>query len=115
MHMIVGNCHHHRLVENDGAENVATVYNNAGGSYSAYADGDPERLFCFEGLHAYADQYVWSVIEAKLMDLRMKGALSVSILDIGCGPGTWLRRLVTRAKTLGFTSIAARGFDVAEA
>jgi SAM-dependent methyltransferase len=102
-------------VDNNGAENVATVYNRAGRSYSAYADGDPERLFCFEGLHAYADQYVWSVIEAKLMDLRMKGVRSVRILDIGCGPGTWLRRLVTRAKTLGFTSIAARGFDVAEA
>jgi SAM-dependent methyltransferase len=102
------------VVGNDRTKNVATVYNRAGDSYSAYADGDPERLFCFEGLHAYADQYVWSVIEAKLMDLRMKGAWSVRILDIGCGPGTWLRRLVTRAKTLGFTSIVARGFDVAE-
>jgi hypothetical protein len=34
---------------------------------------------------------------------------------IGCGSGTWLRRLVTRAKALGFIGIAARGFDVAEA
>jgi hypothetical protein len=28
-------------------------------------------------------------------------------------PGTWLRRLVTRAHVLGFTTITARGFDVA--
>src|ERR1700692_693868 len=92
---------------------LSTKPDPAGGIAKPGRTRDPERLFCFEGLHAYADQYVWSVIEAKLMDLRTKGALSVSILDIGCGPGTWLRRLVTRAKTLGFTSIAARGFDVA--
>jgi SAM-dependent methyltransferase len=96
-------------------ENVATAYNRAGKSYVAYADGDPERLFCFEGPHAYADRYLWSLLEAKLTVLRAKGACSVSILDAGCGPGTWLRRLVTRAKALGFTNIAARGFDVANA
>jgi hypothetical protein len=32
-----------------------------------------------------------------------------------CGPGTWLRRLVTRAQALGFTTITARGIDVARA
>jgi SAM-dependent methyltransferase len=114
MHPIVANRHHYRSVEDDETENVAMVYNQAGSSYAAYADGDPDQLFSFEGLHAYADQYVWSVIEAKLMDVRRTGASSVNILDIGCGPGTWLRRLVTRAKALGFTSITARGFDVAE-
>lgn len=95
--------------------NIATIYNRAGNSYVAYADGDPDRLFSFEGTHAFADRYLWSLLETKLTELRATGASSVSILDAGCGPGTWLRRLVTRAKALGFASVAARGFDVAEA
>src|ERR1700730_12708302 len=97
------------------ARNVATVYNRAGNSYVAYADGDPEHLFSFEGPHSYADRYLWSLLETRLLGLRAEGRSSVSILDAGCGPGTWLRRLVARAKTLGFTNIVARGFDVAEA
>jgi SAM-dependent methyltransferase len=74
---------------------------------------DPTHLFAFDGLHAYADRRVWTLLEAKLTDLRATGAGSISILDAGCGPGTWLRRLVTRAHVLGFTTITARGFDVA--
>jgi SAM-dependent methyltransferase len=96
-------------------ENIPTAYNQAGDDYVAYADGDPERLFSFEGLHAYADRRLWSVLESKLVDLRATGARSISMLDAGCGPGTWLRRLVTYARQLGFSSITARGFDVAEA
>jgi SAM-dependent methyltransferase len=101
----------HRVPVND----IATVYDQAGEDYVAYADGDPERLFCFDGLHAYADRHLWSRLEAKLRDLRDTGASSISILDAGCGPGTWLRRLVTHARRLGFANITARGFDVAQA
>lgn len=97
------------------SETIAGIYNRAGSAYVTYADGDPERLFDFEGPHAYADRCLWSVLEGKLSDLRNTGAQAVRILDAGCGPGTWLRRLVTRARALGFTSIRARGFDVAEA
>jgi SAM-dependent methyltransferase len=96
-------------------ENVAAIYNKAGNDYAAYADGDPTQLFAFDGTHAYADRRVWTVLDAKLADLRASGASSVSLLDAGCGPGTWLRRLVTRAHALGFTSITARGFDIAQA
>lgn len=94
---------------------VAKAYNQAGYDYVAYADGDPNRLFSFSGLHAYADRRVWSILESKLHDLKAAGATSVTLLDAGCGPGTWLRRLVTRALMLGFQKIAARGFDVASA
>src|ERR1700733_8076184 len=97
------------------SEDVATIYSRAGNSYVAYADGDPQRLFAFEGPHAYADRCIWSLLETKLRDLRATGACSLRILDAGCGPGTWLRRLVSCAYALGFTSIAARGFDVAKA
>ena len=45
---------------------AAAVYNQAGNEYVNYADGDPERLFCFDGPHAYADRQLWSVIEKKL-------------------------------------------------
>jgi len=97
------------------ADSVAAVYNQAGDKYVAYADGDPTQPFAFDGLHAYPDRRVWALLETKLADLRASGASSVSLLDAGCGPGTWLRRLVTRARALGFTRITARGFDIAQA
>src|SRR5471030_3561382 len=96
-------------------DDVPDVYNQAGDAYVSYADGDPSRPFAFDGMHAYADRCVWAVLEKKLTDLRASGADSVGLLDAGCGPGTWLRRLVTRAHALGFTSITARGFDIAQA
>src|ERR1019366_1270858 len=97
------------------AENIATVYDEAGDDYVAYADGDPYNLFAFEGAHAYADRRLWALLETKLNALRTSGASSVNMLDAGCGPGTWLRRLVTRARQIGFSRITARGFDVAQA
>jgi SAM-dependent methyltransferase len=97
------------------AENVADIYNQAGDDYATYADGDPTQPFAFDGMHAYADRCLWAVMERELADLRAAGATKVSFLDAGCGPGTWLRRLVIRALALGFSSITARGFDVAAA
>jgi len=55
------------------------------------------------------------VLDAKLVALRAAGRCEIRILDAGCGPGTWLRRLVTRAHSLGFSRISARGFDIAGA
>src|ERR1700737_4768816 len=102
-------------VDNEATDDVADIYNQAGDDYVSYADGDPSRPFAFDGMHAYADRCVWAVLESKLTDLRASGASSVRLLDAGCGPGTWLRRLVIRAHALGFSSISARGFDIAEA
>jgi SAM-dependent methyltransferase len=99
----------------DVTDDVADVYNQAGDDYVCYADGDPSQPFAFDGVHAYADRCVWAVLETKLTDLRASGASSVRFLDAGCGPGTWLRRLVIRAHALGFSSITARGFDIAQA
>jgi SAM-dependent methyltransferase len=105
----------HLARSNNAFEGVAAIYNQAGDGYAAYADGDPDNLFAFDGLHAYADHYLWTQLDAKLVALRAAGSQSVNILDAGCGPGTWLRRLVTRANALGFTKIIARGFDIAQA
>ena len=102
-------------VDDEATDNVADIYNQAGDDYVAYADGDPSQPFAFDGMHAYADRCVWAVLEKKLTDLRASGASSVRLLDAGCGPGTWLSRLVIRAHALGFSSITARGFDIAHA
>ncbi len=102
-------------IDSDAPDDVADIYNQAGDHYVSYADGDPSQPFVFDGVHAYADRCVWSVLETKLVDLRASGARSVRFLDAGCGPGTWLRRLVMRAHALGFDSITARGFDIAQA
>jgi SAM-dependent methyltransferase len=95
--------------------NIGDIYDQAGDAYIQYADGDPTQLFAFEGLHAYADRYVWSVLSDTLLQRRASGATSLRLLDAGCGPGTWLRRVITLASALGFTSISARGFDVSSA
>jgi SAM-dependent methyltransferase len=101
-------------VDNEATDDVADIYNQAGDDYVSYADGNPSQPFAFDGMHAYADRCVWAVLETKLADLRASGASSVRFLDAGCGPGTWLRRLVIRARALGFSSITARGFDIAQ-
>ncbi len=90
---------------------IAAAYNQAGDNYLTYADGDPRRLYAFDGQYAYGDRTVWETLFAKLCAIRATGARSIRILDLGCGPGTWLRRLVTRA--IGFDRITARGFDIA--
>src|SRR5580692_2101821 len=102
-------------VDNEATDDVADIYNQAGDDYVFYADGDPSRPFAFDGMHGYADRCVWAVLEKNLTDLQASGASSVRLLDAGCGPGTWLRRLVIRAHALGFSSITARGFDIAQA
>jgi SAM-dependent methyltransferase len=101
-------------VDHEATDDVAGIYNQAGDDYVSYADGDPSQPFAFDGMHAYADRCVWAVLEKKLTDLRASGANSVRLLDAGCGPGTWLRRLVIRAHALGFSGITARGFDIAQ-
>jgi SAM-dependent methyltransferase len=101
-------------LDSEATDDVADIYNQAGDDYVSYADGDPSQPFAFDGMHAYADRCVWAVLEKKLTDLRASGASSIRLLDAGCGPGTWLRRLVMRAHALGFSCIIARGFDIAQ-
>jgi hypothetical protein len=48
--------HSDPVVHDSAAANVAAAYNQAGGDYVAYADGDSTHLFAFNGLHAYADR-----------------------------------------------------------
>jgi SAM-dependent methyltransferase len=98
----------------DSDQAIATAYNQAGDQYLAYADGDASQLFAFGGRYGYGDRKIWEQIDFNLQALHISGAQTVRILDLGCGPGTWLRRVVTRARQLGFHQIVARGFDIAE-
>jgi SAM-dependent methyltransferase len=97
----------------DPASCIATAYDEAADDYLSYADGDSKDLYAFESRYAYGDRHVWQTLDSILVERRRSGARSVRILDAGCGPGTWLRRLVARAHNLGFTQISARGFDIA--
>lgn len=91
---------------------IAAAYNDAGEHYLAYADGGD--LFAFDGDYAYGDRESWALLVAKLEILRAAGRTELRILDLGCGPGTWIRRLTIEAQRLGFTRIRARGVDLAE-
>ena len=93
---------------------IARAYNQAGDAYLTYADGDPANLFAFGGRYGYGDRTIWDLLDTRLQALHISGAETVRILDLGCGPGTWLRRVVTRARQLGFRHIIACGFDIAE-
>jgi SAM-dependent methyltransferase len=90
------------------------AYSTSGDHYLNYADGDPERLFNFTSHFAYADAQLWAVIARRLRFLRADGREELRVLDAGCGPGTWLRRIITEAHRLGFKRILATGFDIAE-
>ena len=99
--------------DNDQSE-IASAYNKAGERYRRYADGNIGKLFVFDGPYAYSDRQTWAVIETCLHRLRLAGARRLRLLDLGCGPGTWLRRTVTRARQMGFTEISARGLDLSD-
>ena len=58
---------------------------------------------------------IWRILGNTLNKLRARGRRELSVLDLGCGPGTWLRRTVDWAGKMGFTRITARGVDLAEA
>jgi SAM-dependent methyltransferase len=93
---------------------VGLDYDRAGERYRAYADGDVDKLYEFDGQYAYGDREIWRILESSLNRLRARGRRELSLLDLGCGPGTWIRRIVDWAGKMGFTRITARGVDLAE-
>jgi SAM-dependent methyltransferase len=112
-----------------GGAEIARAYDGAGTDYRDYADGDGaaggaaggDRAAAFDfsgdfsGRYGFADREVWARIDAVLIDLRARGRHAIRILDLGCGPGTWLLRTAARARDLGFTAIEGRGIDLSPA
>ena len=84
---------------------VGLDYDRAGERYRAYADGDVDKLYEFDGQYAYGDQEIWRILGNTLNKLRARGRRELSLLDLGCGPGTWIRRIVDWAGKMGFTRI----------
>ena len=97
------------------SEDTAHAYDVAGRDYVIYADGDATQPFDFTGSYGFADCEIWRRLDATLMRLAADGRRSITLLDAGCGPGTWLLRMVLRAKELDFEAIDAYGFDISPA
>jgi len=91
---------------------TATAYDSAGRDYVAYADGDATAPFDFTGSLSFADRTIWLKLEAKLAQLAADGRRSLRVLDAGCGPGTWLKRVILYAHEFGFTTIDVCGVDI---
>jgi len=106
---------HRAAVDFDRHPNVGADYDRAGERYRAYADGDLDGLYNFDGQYGFGDRETWGLIGQALHELRVKGVRELFVVDLGCGPGTWLRRIIDRARQMGFTRIRARGIDLAEA
>jgi SAM-dependent methyltransferase len=84
-------------------------------AYLEHAEGKASGLFGFNGAHGFSDRALWTRLDAMLIRMWTQGRRAIRILDLGCGPGTWLLRLAVRARDLGFSAIDGRGIDVAPA
>src|SRR6516162_7049099 len=73
---------------------TARAYDQVGEDYGVYADGREGSEKCSTGRFAHADNIVWDAIRASIDELRKRGVTRLRILDAGCGPGTWIGRVV---------------------
>jgi SAM-dependent methyltransferase len=93
---------------------VANAYDHVGYEYRCYADGEGlEDPSVGTARFAHADAIVWETIRDTLHQLRAAGVRTLRVLDAGCGPGTWIRRIADYAQRLGL-GIDATGFDISK-
>jgi ubiquinone/menaquinone biosynthesis C-methylase UbiE len=91
---------------------IALAYDHVGHAYGEYADGDaPDDLSSGGNQFAHADAIVWKAISKAMEELRSSGRARIRVLDAGCGPGTWIRRMATHAHRLKM-DFEAVGFDI---
>jgi SAM-dependent methyltransferase len=83
-----------------------------GEAYGAYADGDNDPS-CPANRFAHTDAILWDTIRETIDELRQRGVRTLRILDAGCGPGTWIRRVAAYARRCAL-GIDATGFDIAQ-
>ena len=91
---------------------TARAYDQAGEAYGAYADGRAAH-YCSTSRFAHADNIVWDSLRKSIDELSEAGITTLRILDAGCGPGTWVRRVAAYARRMHL-SVDATGFDIAE-
>ncbi len=106
---------HARQARSSAVAETARAYDAAGRDYLTYADGDGAELFSFNSCYSFADREIWRRLDATLTHLAASGRRTVRLLDVGCGPGTWLRRMALRARQLGFVDVVAHGLDISPA
>lgn len=56
---------------------------------------------------------MWKAIRDAIDELSRSGVRSLRVLDAGCGPGTWLRRIAAYANSVGLVFDAV-GFDISK-
>jgi SAM-dependent methyltransferase len=93
---------------------TASAYDHVGEGYSRYADGDaitdPSES---DNRFAHADTIVWETLRQSLEELREAGVTSLRVLDAGCGPGIWTKRIAEYAHRTGL-GVAIVGFDISK-
>jgi ubiquinone/menaquinone biosynthesis C-methylase UbiE len=113
-HATAGKLNRERHARPDAPRAIAQAYDHAGEAYGDYADGDgADDPSCSTRRFAHADAIVWATLRKTIDELRRTGVTTLRILDAGCGPGTWIRRLVAYARPLAL-GIEATGFDIAQ-
>jgi SAM-dependent methyltransferase len=94
------------------AEAVANAYDYAGDDYGHYADGEEqEDIATGPARSAHADAILWGAICATIDQLRTEGVATLRVLDAGCGPGAWIRRIAAHAHQHEL-NVEAVGFDI---
>lgn len=92
---------------------IAHAYDHVGDAYPRYADGEGPDDAPTAVRSAHADTIVWQTICSTIGALQKEGVSTLHILDAGCGPGTWLRRIAIHAHRQGL-GVNAVGFDISK-
>ncbi len=105
-----------RRLNSSPAERAASAYNHVGDDYSRYADGDAAlaQSTLSACRFAHADTIVWKSLQATLDELRQSGITSARVLDAGCGPGLWSKRIADYSRSIGL-HVSIVGFDISSA
>jgi len=91
---------------------IADAYNHVGDGYGCYADGNWDDDPAMSHVRsAHADSLVWAAICTVIDQLQASGVATLRLLDAGCGPGAWTKRIANRALRQGL-KVEAIGFDI---
>jgi SAM-dependent methyltransferase len=102
-----------RCLNSSPADRAASAYNHVGDNYSRYADGDArtDQSSLSAYRFAHADTIVWKALQAALDELRQSGITDARVLDAGCGPGLWSKRIADYSRQIGLC-VSVVGFDI---